>query len=850
MHIISLTLIGYKRLLLRNIRKFVITPKEIVQLILGTNGSGKSSVIEQLSPLPADPAAFTKDGSKVIEILKQNRHYICSSTFSPSAKHSFLMDGEELNVGGTGKVQKDLVREHFGITSEIHDLLRGDEKFTLMSPARRREWFTMLCDTDYSFALSGYDKLRERHRDLSGALKINRTNLVTETAKLMSAEDEERLEQQVAELRRELNILNEERIPIDRTSNQHLSDRDRSLKTLDELSMRLLRNRIVVPYEYNDGRQERDEWGQLRKVRFRSTSEVEAEIDKLKHLVTAKETTLSSTREQYDKQVKHHDILAKAGKDGVAALLVQLDQLATKRHELVKTLRLGLIFPQPKVALSALDNILDDLVQVLSDLPSNKSRHFGKTRLQTLQEDLIKLVDQRAELGAEIQRLEARKEHADEHRGSNHQSCPKCSHTWTVGINEEQYAKLVARLSELRAALDVKTKAQEALQADIREVETYFSQYRNFMSFTKNVGALQPFWTHLLESQLVLDSPAEAITQVRLLQRDLAISIEIDEIEAKRDEIRKLKEQAEELGDANLSEVKDELERLTEVLGNLTAEHSKLQRAVMDYSEYNRQIKAGQALGEEIKRIYELVHEQQYAHVEALRRESILHCLNQVEQALSMREEALRAAKMKKQTVNQLEAQVQSLQVQEEAAKLMVRALSPSHGLIAEGLLGFIRAFVGQMNGFISKVWAYDMHVIPTGYDSEAAEQSAELDYKFKLMVDSPDNIVPDVSKASDGQTEIVNLAFKITAIQYLNLSDAPLFLDEPGRTMDDVHRFALAETFKSLVDNYNYSQLWLVSHHVGTYGAFQSAEFCVLDRNNIALPSNRVINKHVVISA
>lgn len=848
MYITSLTLIGCKRLLLRNIRHFSIKPKEIVQLLLGTNGSGKSSVIEQLTPLPAEPDAFSKDGSKEIHILQHGHSYVCKSVFSPSARHSFKMDDEELNPGGTAKVQRELAKEHFKITPEIHDLIRGEEWFTAMSPSRRREWFTLMCDTDYTFAMHAYDKLRDTHNILKGGLKTSRQHLVVESAKIISSDEESRLEEEVGLLLQELSILSAERIPVEYSSEHFLTERDRALKLLADVSMRLLRNKVVAPLEYNEGPAIRDDWGQLRRVGFRSVEEVEVEIDRIKHIVTAKEAVLVTTNELYHKQRHNFEILTKAGQDGVASLTVRIENLFAERADKEKLKRLELIVNNPQAAQDAFESIEEALIEALTNLPSNQERRFGKGRLQALQADLFTIAEKRNRLDGEIQRMQARKDHADDHRDTNLMTCPKCTHSWVTGVNEEQYKVLSAQLGEWKEQFKAQTKEQEQIDVDMKEIEAYFVQYRHFATYTKNVTILQPLWDHLLMAQLVLDSPLEAVNVIRIFKRDLQVDIELAAIDVKLAETKKLKEQAEEVGDANLAEVHAEMDRLTASLGDLTAGVAKLQRALADYGEYRRQINAGMAMAEEVKRLYALVHDHQYAHVEAFRRESIIYCINQVEQALALKQESLRNMKMQKAIVNELTIQVQRLTVKEEAAKIMVKALSPTNGLIAEGLLGFIRCYVGQMNTFIKNVWTYQFQVVPTGYDSEAGEQSSELDYKFKMLVGSDENTVPDVAKGSTAQKEIVNMAFRMGAINYLGLNEMPLFFDEPGISMDMQHRVNIAAAIKHVMDNYNHSQMFLISHHIEWYGAFSNAQVCVMDKENIAIPSNMKYNDHVVL--
>ena len=68
MKIVSLKLQNYNRIKLKHIQNFEYYPSEKIQIILGTNGSGKSSVLHELSPLPAESKNYGPDGNKTIVI--------------------------------------------------------------------------------------------------------------------------------------------------------------------------------------------------------------------------------------------------------------------------------------------------------------------------------------------------------------------------------------------------------------------------------------------------------------------------------------------------------------------------------------------------------------------------------------------------------------------------------------------------------------------------------------------------------------------------------------------------------------------------------------------------------------
>ena len=74
------------------------------------------------------------------------------------------------------------------------------------------------------------------------------------------------------------------------------------------------------------------------------------------------------------------------------------------------------------------------------------------------------------------------------------------------------------------------------------------------------------------------------------------------------------------------------------------------------------------------------------------------------------------------------------------------------------------------------------------------------------------------------------------------------MLLDETGRTFDAVHRNRLMGYIKLLVETGQASQLFLVNHFASFSGGFTNAEFCVLDDQNVSLPST--YNEHVSFTA
>jgi DNA repair exonuclease SbcCD ATPase subunit len=130
---------------------------------------------------------------------------------------------------------------------------------------------------------------------------------------------------------------------------------------------------------------------------------------------------------------------------------------------------------------------------------------------------------------------------------------------------------------------------------------------------------------------------------------------------------------------------------------------------------------------------------------------------------------------------------------------------------------------------------------------SVSTDAGAELDYRFPVLIKTPDNVTPDVGDCSTGQREIIDLAFKIAAMVQLGLVEYPLSLDEPTSAMDVEHCTMFGSLMKYLLENYPFSQIWLISHDYVHYGSFGSIEACVLCPDNIVVPGK--YNEHVEIS-
>lgn len=827
MRINYIELIGYKRLMLNNINRIKITPHTRVQSILGTNGSGKSSLLSELTPCPAVAANYSKEGSKVISITNRGNDYLLTSDFKDGQKHSFLLDGKELNKGGTISVQKELVKQHFNITQEIHDLITGLERFSLMSPSRRREWFTQLCDTNYDYALSVYNKIRERLRDTSGALKLAKKRLVIETSKLTSDEDVSNIQNQIDELLKEITILYENRTDESRTLYQIESEQDKLLSEMKTVSDRLFAAK-----------------GHFHNRTIFTQEEYRTEIDLVKHQITETTTRMDMLSTEHAQLKTSLDDFSKTGEASVVELRDKQNTLYNQKDEALSKRKLSLDVQDSVGSLSALESIYELLVSIFTNIPVNDSGKYSQANLEAAQEQFLVVKDKLLAAEKKLDNIRHQKEHFDQLRSSGETECPKCNHRWVVGYSQETYDKLTRVIDEGVTYVGENKKKLEELQITIEENTNYGNLYREFSRCVKTIPMLKCFWDHLLTGEHVFKSPANALRLTELFKFDLGLEVYVHGLNEDIEKTQHLIEIAMKASSVDMGNLKTRIDTIETELGILNRQMFMLRGKLTERTLDHQRVSDIQLLDQRIRDYQASVTKGVNDSVRALRNELIHQCLNQLQIEVAQKQNILNDMRMQKGIVEDIQNNISTLTLDESALKLIVVSLSPTDGLIAEGLLGFIRTYVRKMNSLIKRTWTYRMEVQDC---SCAVDNGAELDYKFPVLVQTADNKTPDVGKCSSGMREIIDLAFKITAMGYLGLSDYPLILDELGATMDVAHKTQVVDLIKYLIEQCSFSQIFIVSHDYSQYGSISNLETCVICPNNVVVPS--VYNEHVEIA-
>ena len=163
-------------------------------------------------------------------------------------------------------------------------------------------------------------------------------------------------------------------------------------------------------------------------------------------------------------------------------------------------------------------------------------------------------------------------------------------------------------------------------------------------------------------------------------------------------------------------------------------------------------------------------------------------------------------------------SKIEQLNTEIDDLNILKKAISPDGGLIGKVMSNFMDAFLGRMNSVISRIWDYDLMVLPP-----EIKANGKFEYRFPVRIGDK-GISKDVLKTSTSIGDIINLAFRISSMETLGLEELPLLIDEFGKSMDEIHRDKVYDEIERITD-LKFSNLVIISHYEELYNRFTTAD-------------------------
>ena len=827
MKILEVYLEGYRRLKINKVDSIKITASELIQLIIGTNGSGKSSLQEQINCWVADRKDFKVGGKKICKmehngVLYETRQYFNkkNSTFE------FIVDGANINDGETGAVQKELIKFHFGLDAEVVDIMLGKVKFTRMNPTQRREVLTKISGLDLTYAIGLFKRVQSAGRDVTGAKKLLDKRMVNETANVWKDDDweqwrgiQDRLSTTLTQLMGHTNPKARNFNEVDR---QYQEQASRMHNLVDKHLDEYMDFKPLVICEQS----------------IYSLSDYQTKLSELSGnkagLVTNRDTIMGELDEL---QRELEDLRKFESIDAVK--WARIKEESERKLEKLKAKEERFSWMNFDVEYIAL---LTEVRGILSEFIDCKTYIDFKGQIERTEYEKLKqeLSDRREVFVKAGNTLERMRHRVQDIKEAKREECPKCAYIYVPGVSEKEQQELETKIGNGVRFIENETKALEAIEEKTMGFEQCEANMRDFRNIINGFMMFRGVWKEVLSDEVLYNDPLNVLHYLSDAELEL---INMQEIRTLQDTILDAEKKLIKAGES--SNASSRLESIAKREANLT---DKLNSAVKSLSELE---KTRAFLQTNFKR----------ADFVTRAEEVITKMLSDYERLLNERTEAMRELRLQEdigihqqklatvtKTIQEQESQrsvlndlqEQSLKLEEDADlwKQLASALSPTSGLIAEQLLGFMHKFTESINGIIDKVWTHDLEILPCKGSGE------NLDYKFPLRVNGETEPNADIVMTSTGQEDIINFAFVLVSMSYLGMEDYPLYTDELGSSFDEEHKENLPRFLKMLIDSSNCSQLWTISHAYAVQNSLGACEICVVDKSNITVPSR--YNEHV----
>lgn len=810
------------RLLNKGTNEILWEPQSPHQLLMGPNGAGKSTLMSEFSLLPAEAKKFTKTGYKKVIAEHNGIDYTVISDFASKHVHSFFIgDGPNLNDGGTITIQKLLLEEHLGYTQDIHNLLLGNINITQLSTNARKELFAKLSAVNVDFGLKVYSKLKTEARNVIGARKHLETQLLKENSKLLTKEEIVALKQNISDINVRIEHINKSRdgfIPPEVPGAIHRvnTEIDQYVADLEAL-------------------------GDLPNCLDLSLGDFTATCRSASEEVTSLKSTLDGLYREQELVINMRKLLDDEDVHPISDLKDKLVQL---QQELSTVVQPSVPMDDLEVstapyAISALEGLLDDLDAIYGKLQVNPNGTIyngatleqARNNLDVAREGLSKLENLISRDSTKLNNLKLH----------DPITCPGCNHVWVPGVSELEVQALTQKLESLDVDLQAAKKEVLVSEIEFNEVNDYAQLRRTLMTYGAQYPTLKHYFKMVSDHKDLNDAPSRISVLTRQYLKSVKSYLAIDTITKSISElsaaITKREASLQQAIDLKVEDQTTKLEQsIFDTIQKLKVANDQVTTLKSQYTVVTRAQAITDKLTEAMDKFYRLQKQMM-----ATDREVILKDASSLLSAEHYANwQKLNELEAVNKVVAHMNEQLEELEVKQKEYEMLMRALSPTSGIIAKTLVGFMNELFSQINNVIKRIWVSELKVGACGVARD------EFTYRFPVSTGFNKYDMTDISEGSTAELDIINFSFKLISMQYLSLSGYPLLIDELGSSFTATHKRRLYDYLKLLVDSGTVSQLIAISHFTDTVDELNRADINVIDASGLLVPENANKNFHV----
>jgi len=793
MKIKKLIINDYLRFSVSKIKKITYTPKKKIQLILGTNGSGKSSMLREILPnVDDDKKHYGKNGYKELIIEHNGKEYKISYDRKTNV-YSFKKDNLELNNTGQKRTQKILIEQEFKLDKNVYELLLGDKRFTDMSLGERKRWFTeILTQTDYQEALKIYDKVKDRIKELKAWVTLTQNKLIDieKQQKDISEENMISWKKELNEnkelidklLEFKYNIKQEIKLPKEELLNNLIKEYDRLYYNIKDLK----RTEVLKNKE-----REQEKLIGFQKQLINIDKRL-AEIEELKLLSLEDINELNENYNNIQKQIKEYSNLLKTNIN--IEIFNYIEQFKNRILDITA---------------------LIDEIKKYKDLDTNANKiNELKIRKDILNKQLLKLVN-------DIENINTKYSILKEKSIEEPVVCPKCGFKHIPNFNKKEMENVEKQLSILKERYKQTEIEYRKKEKEYEDLLTVLSYKKEFALLFINVKQ-NPILSYILKET---DKLTKNLNLIDYLRTKFIYALDYN----KAIEILTLKKSLENLNSEQVNKLLKKKEQIIDeridIIKNIEETKYKLNTINSDLTKFERLKK----ITNDLNNYMTIIVKVKKNYKKKITNDFINNLVLDIKKVNTDLEVKINNYDKLEERRLILTNELEDYSSRLSASKTLEALLSPNKGIIGEYINKTINLIIERMNRIIASIWTYDLELLNTDIEN------GDLTFKFPVRISKSgiDNIIEDINKGSASMKEIINLAFKLVAMEFLNMINYPLILDEFGRTMDETHRIK-AYDFIQEISKSNFSNIYIVSHFESMFSRFINTDVIILDKDNV----------------
>lgn len=786
MKLTKLILHNYTRLYVTGIRHIEYIPEQPMQIVLASNGAGKSSLLKEIIPNVEElPNEYDVGGYRIAH-YEHNTHTYILSYNKDTNKHSFKINNNELNNSGLKKIQKTLIEEHFNITKPIHELLLSTATFTTMTISERKKWFTeIITKIDYTNVLRIYNNTKSRIKDLTAFIKLTQSKILKdeELFNNMSEDDINDL----ALIRRDLlKMVTEafnDKINVSNISSPNIHKLDlkrQELQSINTLLKDIPKEEILLKYRNNVESN----------IEFNKQAilDIDNEIDNLDNTIIETDfntVELKETLKDIEEYFKEYNFLG----DDILNTTKMFNKIYGRLTDIASEL-----FDFINVDITKKEILINTILSTTTDINKiNLSIRVNEKDL-ALQEGYSK--------------------HDDV-------TCPVCNNIFKPNFDNSLLHTLKNKLDELYTLKDKQEKVLKISNEELEDIKLKQQLMNNYKLLVESVPILSKSLISYLDdistlthnlNNIFISMPDETILNNKIL--------EYEDINKNLDIVKNINA-------SKVALIKNKYNALQDRRMKHLVSNNKNKTLLEKYNRYLRLYKTSNDLINSIDSI--IIQNTLYSkeHKDILFNNYLDNFINLVQKEIQAIDNKLAEFRNVQEHYKGLQAELENYKIDLEANKHIEQLLSPSKGLIGKTMSATINTVLDKMNFIINQIWSYKISILPCDVTE------SELTFRFPVLINDSKSI-PDIVKGSSSIREVIDLAFKITVMELLDMLQYPLILDEYSSSMDMANRVSSYEYIERLSKEY-FSQVFMVSHFEEMFLRFASTtDVVVLNNDNI----------------